>query len=86
MLRLKTAQMDTKLVHLSWSITCRRARIVQMQPQMRIRRQAGRLGDEARLQSQSGRAFTWHGTELPKPTNHKSGSVEQWCIRISYDG
>lgn len=49
MLRLKTAQTGMKLAHLSWSITWRKARVMQMQQQLQIRKQAGRLGDEAGL-------------------------------------
>lgn len=69
-----------------------------MQLQMRARRQAGRRGDEGRLQSQSGRAFTWHGAELPKPTNHESDSgimvytnlvmmdIVSRCLALHLDG
>lgn len=76
MLRLRTAQTVMKLAHLSWSITWRKARVMQMQLQLQIRRQAGRLGDEAGLVGREGRAFTGHGAELPKPTNHGSHSAE----------
>lgn len=51
--------MGMKRAHRSWSITCRKARIMevplQMRVQVQIRRQAGRLGDEARTDARVSR-------------------------------
>lgn len=57
--QLQTFPMGMKRAHRSWSITCRKARIMEVPPQMRaqvqIRRQAGRLGDEARTDARISR-------------------------------
>lgn len=64
----RTARMGMRRVHQSWSITCRKARTMQMPLQMQvqvpIRRQAGRLGDEGRTDARVSRDELLLGMEL----------------------